>query len=90
MSQNQNIQPRQNEGGIAPTPQNTPLNTNVLASRPAGMGKPQVEDIGENEDEGDDGEDVGAVNPASLLAQVRAQTICVTNSPPSLPHTDLG
>lgn len=67
MSQNQDIQQR-NEGGVAPTPQNTPLNTTVLSSRPAGMGKPTVEDVEENEDE--EGEDVGGMNPASLLAQV--------------------
>lgn len=66
MSQNQDIQQR-NEGGVAPTPQNTPLNTTVLSSRPAGMGKPTVEDVEENEDE--EGEDVGGMNPASLLAQ---------------------
>ncbi len=67
MSQNQNIQPRQDGGGVAPTPQNTPLDKTVLSSRPAGMGKPKVEDVEEDEEEG---EDVGGMNPASLLAQV--------------------
>lgn len=68
MSQNQNIQSRENLD-VAPTPQNTPLDTAVLANRPANLGRPQVEDIGEGEDE-DEGEDVGGMNPASLLAQV--------------------
>jgi nucleosome assembly protein 1-like 1 len=66
MSQNQDIQGRESLD-VAPTPQNTPLDTAVLANRPANLGRPQVEDIGEDEDEG---EDVGAMNPASLLAQV--------------------
>ena len=72
MSQSQNIQNR-TDTTIAPTPQNTPLNTTSLSSRPAGLAQPQVEDIGEAEDEeGDDGgEDVGGINPASLLARVR-------------------
>lgn len=65
MSQNQDIQGRESLD-VAPTPQNTPLDTAVLANRPANLGRPQVEDIGEDEDEG---EDVGAMNPASLLAQ---------------------
>lgn len=67
MSQNQDIQGRESID-VAPTPQNTPLDTAVLANRPANLGRPQVEDIGEDEDEG--GEDVGGMNPASLLAQV--------------------
>ena len=66
MSQNQDIQGRESLD-VAPTPQNTPLDTAVLANRPANLGRPQVEDIGEDEDEG---EDVGAMNPASLRAQV--------------------
>jgi hypothetical protein len=68
MTQNQNIQSRESLD-VAPTPQNTPLDTAVLANRPANLGRPQVEDIGEGEDE-DEGEDVGGMNPASLLAQV--------------------
>jgi nucleosome assembly protein 1-like 1 len=66
MSQNQNITSRENLD-VAPTPQNTPLDTAVLANRPANLGRPQVEDIGEGEDED---EDVSGMNPASLLAQV--------------------
>ena len=68
MSQNQDIQGRESLD-VAPTPQNTPLDTAVLANRPANLGRPQVEDIGEGEDE-DEGEDVGGMNPASLLDQV--------------------
>ncbi|WOO82498.1 Putative nucleosome assembly protein [Vanrija pseudolonga] len=68
MSQSQDIKPRQEESSIvAPTPQNTPLATQVLANRPAGLGKPQVEDVAEDEED-DEGEDVTGVNPASLLA----------------------
>jgi len=66
MSQNQNITSRENLD-VAPTPQNTPLDTAVLANRPANLGRPQVEHIGEGEDED---EDVSGMNPASLLAQV--------------------
>jgi nucleosome assembly protein 1-like 1 len=69
MSQNQDIQGRESLD-VAPTPQNTPLDTAVLANRPANLGRPQVEDIGEGEDEDEGGEDVGGMNPASLLAQV--------------------
>ncbi|ORY35425.1 hypothetical protein BCR39DRAFT_567610 [Naematelia encephala] len=69
MSQSQQI----NQGGrsldVAPTPQNTPLDTQVLANRPANLGKPQVEDIGEGEEEDDGAEDVSSMNPASLLAK---------------------
>lgn len=74
MSQNQNIQGRESLD-VAPTPQNTPLDTAVLANRPANLGRPQVEDIGEGEDEDEGGEDVGGMNPASLLAQVRQATL---------------
>jgi nucleosome assembly protein 1-like 1 len=69
MSQNQDISGRTNTD-VAPTPQNTPLDTAVLANRPANIGRPKVEDIGEGEDEEEGGEDVGGMNPASLLAQV--------------------
>ncbi|KAK1927014.1 putative nucleosome assembly protein I [Papiliotrema laurentii] len=67
MSQSQQIN-RPDSLDVAPTPQNTPLDTQVLANRPANLGKPQVEDIGEGEEE-DESEDVGGANPASLLAQ---------------------
>lgn len=67
MSSSQNIAARDHSSDPAPTPQNTPLDTKVLASRPADVGKPKVEDIGEDEDEE---EDVSGFNPASLLAQV--------------------
>ena len=70
MSQSQKIQGRDASSDVAPTPQNTPLDTAVLANRPANTGKPQVEDIGEGEEDGDGGEDVSGMNPASLLAQV--------------------
>lgn len=68
MSQSQQIN-RPDSVDVAPTPQNTPLDTQVLANRPANLGKPQVEDIGEGEEE-DDQEDVSGANPASLLAKV--------------------
>lgn len=71
MSQNQDISGRTNTD-VAPTPQNTPLDTAVLANRPANIGRPKVEDIGEGDDEEEGGEDVGGMNPASLLAQVGA------------------
>ncbi len=70
MSHSQNIQARDGSSDVAPTPQNTPLDTTVLASRPANLGKPQVEDIGEGEEDDDGGEDVSGMNPASLLAKV--------------------
>ena len=70
MSQSQKIQGRDASSDVAPTPQNTPLDTAVLANRPANTGKPQVEDIGEGEEDGDGAEDVSGINPASLLAQV--------------------
>lgn len=72
MSQSQNIQSRETQD-VAPTPQNTPLDTAVLANRPANIGRPKVEDIGEGEDEeeGDDSNVAAGMNPASLLAQVR-------------------
>ena len=71
MSQSQDIKPPHPGASVtvAPTPQNTPLDNAVLTSRPADLGKPTVEDIGEGEEEGD-GEDVSAMNPASLLARV--------------------
>lgn len=77
MSQSQDIKPRQEESSIvAPTPQNTPLATQVLANRPAGLGKPQVEDVAEDEED-DEGEDVTGVNPASLLASVSVTAVVV-------------
>lgn len=66
MSQSQQIN-RPESLDVAPTPQNTPLDTQVLANRPANLGKPQVEDIGEGEEDDDD---APGANPASLLAQV--------------------
>ncbi|KAL7423496.1 histone chaperone [Cryptotrichosporon argae] len=71
MSESQNIKPRADASlGVAPTPQNTPLNTQVLAGRPANVGRPQVEDVPEDEDEDDAGDDdVTGANPASLLAK---------------------
>jgi hypothetical protein len=68
MSGSQDIKPRLEDDLVAPTPQNTPLTTGVLTSRPAGLGKPHVEDVAEDEEE--DGEDVSGANPASLLASV--------------------
>lgn len=72
MSQSQQINRPDHSTDVAPTPQNTPLDNQVLQNRPANMGKPTVADIGEGEDEddADDGEDVGGLNPASLLAKV--------------------
>lgn len=69
MSSSQDIKGRDHSSDPAPTPQNTPLDTTVLSSRPANLGKPTVEDIGEGDDE-DDGDDAPAMNPASLLANV--------------------
>ncbi|WVR07412.1 hypothetical protein IAU60_004453 [Kwoniella sp. DSM 27419] len=70
MSQSQNIQGRADSSlDVAPTPQNTPLETGVLQSRPANMGQPTVETLAEGEESEEDGEDVGGANPASLLAQ---------------------
>ncbi|WVQ81950.1 hypothetical protein IAT38_004077 [Cryptococcus sp. DSM 104549] len=70
MSQNQDIQRADSTLDVAPTPQNTPLETGVLQNRPANLGQPTVETLAEGEEsEGDDGEDVGEVNPASLLAK---------------------
>lgn len=69
MSGSQDIKSTRPEDSlVAPTPQNTPLNTNVLANRPAGLGQPRVEDVAEDDEE--DGEDVTDANPASLLANV--------------------
>lgn len=68
MSESQDIKPRAEDDLVAPTPQNTPLNTAVLANRPAGLGKPGVEDVAEGDE--DEGEDVTSMNPASLLASV--------------------
>ena len=67
MSQSQQINRPDAALEVAPTPQNTPLDTQVLANRPANAGKPQVEDVAEGEEEDD--EEEGA-NPASLLAKV--------------------
>lgn len=78
MSQSQQINRPDASLGVAPTPQNTPLDTAVLANRPANIGKPKVEDIGEGEDEDDGGEDVSSMNPASLLAKVRDIPIAIS------------
>jgi nucleosome assembly protein 1-like 1 len=64
MSSSQPIKGPDHSTDIQPTPQNTPLDTAVLANRPANLGKPQVEDIGEGD------EDDGGMNPASLLSKV--------------------
>lgn len=69
MSSSQDIKGRDHSSDPAPTPQNTPLDTAVLANRPANMGKPTVEDVAEGDDE-DDADDVPGMNPASLLANV--------------------
>ncbi|ORX38628.1 hypothetical protein BD324DRAFT_574360, partial [Kockovaella imperatae] len=69
MSQSQQINRPASSTDVAPTPQNTPLDTTVLSNRPANLGRPQVEDIGENEEEDGAEEDVSGVNPASLLAK---------------------
>lgn len=69
MSSSQDIAARDHSSDPAPTPQNTPLDNQILKNRPADMGKPTVADIGEGEEE-DGEEDVGGFNPASLLAQV--------------------
>lgn len=74
MSESQDIKPRAEDSLVAPTPQNTPLPNQVLASRPAGQGKPQVEDVAEGDE--DDGEDVSGMNPASLLASVSVCLRC--------------
>lgn len=66
MSESQDIIGRPEDSLAAPTPQNTPLNTTVLTSRPAAIAKPHVEDVAEDDEED---EEVGA-NPASLLANV--------------------
>ncbi|BEI89766.1 uncharacterized protein CcaverHIS019_0211280 [Cutaneotrichosporon cavernicola] len=65
MSESQDIKPRMEDDLIAPTPQNTPLTTHVPTSRPAGAGKPKVEDVAEGDEDEDD---VTSMNPASLLA----------------------
>ncbi|OCF37814.1 nucleosome assembly protein 1-like 1 [Kwoniella heveanensis CBS 569] len=70
MSQSQNIQGRTDPSlDVAPTPQNTPLDTGVLQNRPANIGQPTVETLAEGEESEEDGEDVGGANPASLLAK---------------------
>jgi hypothetical protein len=81
MSSSQNIQERDHSTDVAPTPQNTPLDTAVLANRPANLGKPKVEDVVEGEDEDDEegDEDVGDMNPASLLASVSEACFTGTN-----------
>lgn len=74
MSESQDIkQTRPEDDLAAPTPQNTPLTTGVLTNRPAGLGKPHVEDVAEDEEE--DGEDVTGANPASLLASVSLRSV---------------
>jgi nucleosome assembly protein 1-like 1 len=79
MSSSQKINRPDHSTDVQPTPQNTPLDNAVLANRPANMGKPQVEDIGEGEE--DDDEDVGAMNPASLLAKVSVACNSLTSEP---------
>ncbi|KAK8854886.1 hypothetical protein IAR55_003625 [Kwoniella newhampshirensis] len=70
MSQSQNIQGRTEPSlDVAPTPQNTPLDTGVLTNRPANLGQPTVETLAEGEESEGDEEDVGGMNPASLLAK---------------------
>ncbi|WWD18959.1 hypothetical protein CI109_103416 [Kwoniella shandongensis] len=70
MSQSQNIQGRTEPSlDVAPTPQNTPLDTGVLTNRPANLGQPTVETLAEGEESEGDDEDVGGMNPASLLAK---------------------
>jgi len=73
MSQSQQINRPDAQLDVAPTPQNTPLDTQVLANRPANQGRPQVEDIGEGEEEDDDHDEPEGANPASLLAQVSCE-----------------
>jgi nucleosome assembly protein 1-like 1 len=70
MSQSQQINRSDAQLDVAPTPQNTPLDTQVLANRPANQGRPQVEDIGEGEEDDDDQDEPEGANPASLLAKV--------------------
>ena len=70
MSQSQQINRNDAQLDVAPTPQNTPLDTQVLANRPANQGRPQVEDIGEGEEDDDDQDEPEGANPASLLAKV--------------------
>jgi len=70
MSQSQQINRADFQLDVAPTPQNTPLDTQVLANRPANQGKPQVEDIGEGEEDDEDQDEPEGANPASLLAKV--------------------
>ena len=81
MSHSQNITARDESSDVAPTPQNTPLDTAVLANRPATLGKPHVEDIGEGEE---DDEVTGGENTASLLANVSSNRLvasCVNGNP---------
>ncbi|WVQ74795.1 hypothetical protein IAR50_004401 [Cryptococcus sp. DSM 104548] len=69
MSQNQDIQRQDTTLDVAPTPQNTPLETGVLQNRPANLGQPSVETLAEGEEsESDEEEGTGGANPASLLA----------------------
>ncbi|ODN92780.1 nucleosome assembly protein 1-like 1 [Cryptococcus wingfieldii CBS 7118] len=67
MSQNKDIQRQDTTLDVAPTPQNTPLETGVLQNRPANLGQPSVETLAEGEESESDEEEGGA-NPASLLA----------------------
>lgn len=91
MSESQDIFLRPEDSLAAPTPQNTPLNTTVLTSRPAAIAKPHVEDVAEDDEEEDD--NIGA-NPASLLANVSAPSCaspcnrCEPSTPPK--HTTCG
>lgn len=72
MSQSQDIQRADSHLDVAPTPQNTPLETGVLQNRPANLGQPSVETLQEGEESEEDEEagGGGGANPASLLAQV--------------------
>lgn len=76
MSQSQDIQRADSHLDVAPTPQNTPLETGVLQNRPANLGQPTVETLQEGEESEED-EEVGGANPASLLAQVSFPPDCL-------------
>lgn len=76
MSQSQDIQRADSHLDVAPTPQNTPLETGVLQNRPANLGQPTVETLQEGEESEED-EEVGGANPASLLAQVSFLPDCL-------------
>ncbi|WVN90194.1 uncharacterized protein L203_105430 [Cryptococcus depauperatus CBS 7841] len=68
MSQSQEIHRQDTTLDVAPTPQNTPLETGVLQNRPGNLGQPTVETLQEGSESEED--DITAnANPASLLAQ---------------------